>query len=43
MVKRPGLILAGLAVVLVSFALTILFVDQGLAGAFQTIVKYLNP
>jgi hypothetical protein len=43
MVERPSLVVAGLAVVLVSFAVTLLIVDQGLAGAFQTIVKYLNP
>jgi hypothetical protein len=43
MLKRPGLILAGLAAVIVAFALTMLIVDNGLLGALRIILKYLNP
>jgi len=43
MVNRPGLILAGLAGVVVAFALAVLIMDNGFLGAFHIILKYINP
>ena len=43
MINRPRLILAGLTVVVVAFALTNLIMNNGLSDAFRIILKYLNP